>query len=280
LLTRAKALVYNDDSPINLWTLNMNATFNPAFVNVSGMSNRAVQQLGHVDDIDHQPRVDAASLTAAARSIDRYITSLSQAAERYAARRDNFAIGKAETCRDIAAKLRRFGAFASDSQQQYAYKLIGWAAGYGQPHPWEAQEAPQEAAGGPVAPVVAPSPAPAPVVRLDRLHAVMQGMAKLVFRRITLARKNGDQLVWVKATGQDGVIGRLDHGVLTIFAGRLRGMTTGEVEAILKLVNLDPEAAAAADGRASGRCCVCSRDLTDPASIERGIGPICAAKFF
>lgn len=27
-----------------------------------------------------------------------------------------------------------------------------------------------------------------------------------------------------------------------------------------------------------GRCCVCGRPLTDPASIERGIGPTCMAK--
>lgn len=31
-------------------------------------------------------------------------------------------------------------------------------------------------------------------------------------------------------------------------------------------------------GHATGRCCLCSRELTDPASIEAGIGPVCAAK--
>ena len=36
---------------------------------------------------------------------------------------------------------------------------------------------------------------------------------------------------------------------------------------------------AAAYGRRSGRCCCCGRELTDPASIAAGIGPVCAAKF-
>lgn len=37
--------------------------------------------------------------------------------------------------------------------------------------------------------------------------------------------------------------------------------------------------AAKAYGRATGTCCCCGRELTDPASIEDGIGPICATKF-
>lgn len=32
-------------------------------------------------------------------------------------------------------------------------------------------------------------------------------------------------------------------------------------------------------GRKFGRCSVCSRPLTDPVSIQRAIGPICAQKF-
>lgn len=32
-------------------------------------------------------------------------------------------------------------------------------------------------------------------------------------------------------------------------------------------------------GRVTGRCCVCARLLTDPASITAGIGPVCAARF-
>lgn len=31
-------------------------------------------------------------------------------------------------------------------------------------------------------------------------------------------------------------------------------------------------------GRTTGRCCVCDRTLTDPESVDAGIGPICAVR--
>ena len=41
----------------------------------------------------------------------------------------------------------------------------------------------------------------------------------------------------------------------------------------------DPLTAAIRYGKVSGECSCCGRELTDPRSIERGIGPICATKF-
>lgn len=41
----------------------------------------------------------------------------------------------------------------------------------------------------------------------------------------------------------------------------------------------DPKRAAEAYGIRTGRCCICSRELTDSESVERGIGPVCAEKF-
>jgi hypothetical protein len=32
-------------------------------------------------------------------------------------------------------------------------------------------------------------------------------------------------------------------------------------------------------GRATGNCSCCGRELTDPASIAAGIGPVCAEKY-
>lgn len=40
----------------------------------------------------------------------------------------------------------------------------------------------------------------------------------------------------------------------------------------------DPEAAAVAYGKRFGMCCICGAGLTNHASIDRGIGPICAEK--
>jgi hypothetical protein len=42
----------------------------------------------------------------------------------------------------------------------------------------------------------------------------------------------------------------------------------------------DPLASAVAYGKKYGRCSICARELSDPESIERGIGPVCATKYF
>lgn len=41
----------------------------------------------------------------------------------------------------------------------------------------------------------------------------------------------------------------------------------------------DPKAAAIAYGKKFGSCCICGRELSNPASVELGIGPICASRF-
>jgi len=41
----------------------------------------------------------------------------------------------------------------------------------------------------------------------------------------------------------------------------------------------DPHAAAVAYGKKFGKCAVCARELSDPDSIERGIGPVCAGNY-
>lgn len=51
---------------------------------------------------------------------------------------------------------------------------------------------------------------------------------------------------------------------------------------VVRLLNSDHKMSleqAAAYGKATGRCCVCCAELTNPESIELGIGPICRTKF-
>lgn len=50
-------------------------------------------------------------------------------------------------------------------------------------------------------------------------------------------------------------------------------------EAEIVEIARDPKAAAVAYGKRFGKCSVCNRDLTDAASVETGIGPICAARY-
>ena len=193
------------------------------------------------------------------------IAELRAAAQRFALRRDDFARGKASTCNDIADKLDRFGSFASERQADFADKLVEWS----KPR--------QEFTLGDIPKGVNP-PANAPqAATFPKLFTLMQRLAKLEIGAITIARKNGDSLCWVKLAGTEGVVGKLfNGGTLVLFA---RCPQPGNLLASLSTIEEDPEAAAARHGRASGRCSVCSRDLTDPESIERGIGPICATKF-
>lgn len=48
---------------------------------------------------------------------------------------------------------------------------------------------------------------------------------------------------------------------------------------LVRTVAADPSEIAKAYGKKTGICSCCGRELTDPASIEAGIGPICAAKW-
>jgi len=49
---------------------------------------------------------------------------------------------------------------------------------------------------------------------------------------------------------------------------------------ILQDVALDPMGTALRHGKLTGSCSCCGRPLTDPTSIEKGIGPICEARWF
>lgn len=197
---------------------------------------------------------DAARATVSPTSLE-----LRVAADRYAARKDAFAAGKAATCTDLAFKLERFGDYASEKQQQFAAKLVEWS---------------KPKAGS--APVVV-----APVQQVPSLFAVMQKHSHFYLGDVTLARKNQDSLVWIKHARYEGVIGKIDGGTVTLFAARIRaaGIDAGEIVALLDDIEANPLAAAIKFGKLSGRCCSCGRDLTADGSIEAGIGPICAKKF-
>ncbi|AFU86664.1 hypothetical protein D869_gp250 [Caulobacter phage CcrRogue] len=54
---------------------------------------------------------------------------------------------------------------------------------------------------------------------------------------------------------------------------------TAEQEAEILALAADPHAAAIAYGQRTGSCSCCGRELTNHASIDAGIGPVCATKF-
>jgi len=87
--------------------------------------------------------------------------------------------------------------------------------------------------------------------------------------------KNAGAL-YVKRPGEDGeYLGKIVGGKFLSTRE-----CSDEVRAeVIKLIE-DPKAASMAYGLRTGNCCICSRALTDAASVAAGIGPICAGRFF
>ena len=61
---------------------------------------------------------------------------------------------------------------------------------------------------------------------------------------------------------------------LVIFGAELKTSHSGETD--LTKIAADPAGEARLYGMRTGTCACCGRELTDPNSIEAGIGPICA----
>lgn len=81
--------------------------------------------------------------------------------------------------------------------------------------------------------------------------------------------------VYVKQSGADGAyLGKVMGGRFL----RSRECDATTAETVVSVI-ADPKGAAIKYGKEFGCCSICARTLTDPASIEAGIGPICAAKF-
>lgn len=180
--------------------------------------------------------------------------ALLEAAKRYAARSDDFASGKADICRDMAAKLARFGCFASDRQADFARKLIEWSQ-------------PREQT------VSAPAPTPRP-----NTWRAIQGFARVTIAEISFRKKHEEPLWWI--LWGEALVGRITAEGARGFARRMRaaGVEPATIKAALDEIERDPLAAIKAHGIATGSCGCCGRELTDPDSIALGIGPICADK--
>jgi hypothetical protein len=181
------------------------------------------------------------------------VEALRAAARRFAARTDGFAAGKADTCLDIANKLVRYGSFASQKQADFAAKLVEWSK-------------PRESAGPKLA-----------ALEFPRLYATMQRLADLRLPGVKLSRKNQTPLVWV-LNAREELAGKMESPQYVPFFRRIGRHGQDAIIAAMQAAEADPIAAAVKYGRESGCCAVCGRDLTDPESIARGIGPICAER--
>ena len=64
----------------------------------------------------------------------------------------------------------------------------------------------------------------------------------------------------------------------TGYVSQTARMTSEMLAALVDLAE-DLEATAAHEGRLSGRCCFCRSELTTPASVAHGYGPVCAGRY-
>lgn len=111
-------------------------------------------------------------------------------------------------------------------------------------------------------------------LRFPKMY-LLGGDTKLVFSRAPDHGKNPGA-IYVKESSNSGIyLGKIANGKFF----KSFDCTRAQVDAVMAAC-ADPENAAIAYGKTFGVCSCCGRDLTDPASVERGIGPICADNFF
>jgi Family of unknown function (DUF6011) len=80
--------------------------------------------------------------------------------------------------------------------------------------------------------------------------------------------------IYVVDAAQDEYLGKIVGGKF-VRSFKCEAVT----EAKVLEVCADPEQAAVAYGKQFGQCACCGRELSDPESVARGIGPICAGRF-
>lgn len=124
----------------------------------------------------------------------------------------------------------------------------------------------------------------APVVTLAKIEAAFEaalgnGIKRPKLRldtfKFSLAPatgRNAGSIYVVDAAG-DAYLGKITDGKFF----RVRECSDDQEQRIV-IAAADPHAAAIAYGQRTGNCCICNRELTNHASIDLGIGPICAGK--
>lgn len=158
----------------------------------------------------------------------------------------------------LAHGFKQYGSF-TDRQRPHVERLLA-------AHQLEA--APQEPAKAPESPQATRCPNICAKVSLN-------GFSRFTVGSLALSLKNDGTVIWVKWDGR--IAGSIDTAS-TVYRATYRYLSHNALkvalEALLK-VEADPLAAARENGVKTGRCSCCGRPLTDPTSIEFGIGPVC-----
>lgn len=127
--------------------------------------------------------------------------------------------------------------------------------------------------------------ASAPTVSIEKieesfLSAKSKGIKRPKLRlgdfKFSLAPDTGRNAgaIYVKNTADDAYLGKVQGGKFL----RVRDCSLDQEKNVLEIC-ADPMAAAVAYGKRYGSCSCCGRELSNHASIDLGIGPICAEKY-
>jgi hypothetical protein len=103
----------------------------------------------------------------------------------------------------------------------------------------------------------------------------------LRFSGINIKPNRDNTALWVTSQTE---IEEGNYGMQPKFLGKITRMAldsrlSDTVKETILGAAADPLTAAIRYGKISGSCSCCGRELTDPRSIEAGIGPVCATKF-
>jgi hypothetical protein len=123
----------------------------------------------------------------------------------------------------------------------------------------------------------------APEIAIDRIEQAFNAAraSGLKYLKLNLdsfefkpagANSKNPGAIYVTEAGQ--YLGKVQEG--KFFCSR---EATPDQQTRIVAVAADPEAAAVAFGKRTGVCSCCARELTNPESIERGIGPVCAERW-
>lgn len=118
------------------------------------------------------------------------------------------------------------------------------------------------------------------LVRIEQLFDTARGngLKKPKFRaegiEIAPAPAHGANAGALYVTGNGDYLGKLVGGKFIA-----RREAPADTLSKLQAIAADPLAVGVAYGKLTGKCCACGRELTDPVSVENGIGPICESNW-
>lgn len=108
-----------------------------------------------------------------------------------------------------------------------------------------------------------------------------KGGKKITYRssviRLSAAPDNGANpgMIYIKDNNGD-YVGKMNRRGYKLPFQKSSNLTIPELNAALIEIATDPEGVAVRYARQTGICACCGAELTDPESVKRGIGPICA----